>query len=190
MGVKHRLSIYFLLPVRPTPSVLSHQIHSFCPLTSVCLTWLCPLRPLRSDCFFLPDLSAHFVLSDPVVLSATFYMSDLFIRIVLSDPFVLFTTFLLVDAWPLPELSLQTPMFCPLHSSHWTCATVPPNPFVQSNPFCLSGRTPFALCHQTPDSREFVVEWLLCRSRDRLKFIFSPDITLCGWLGSKYQLVN
>ena len=30
------------------------------------------------------------------------------------------------------------------------------------------------------------VEWL----RDKLKFIFSPDIIVCGWLGSKYQRTN
>ena len=26
--------------------------------------------------------------------------------------------------------------------------------------------------------------------RDRLKFVFSPDVILCGWLGSKHQLTN
>ena len=25
---------------------------------------------------------------------------------------------------------------------------------------------------------------------DRVKFVFSPDVILCGWLGSKHQLTN
>ena len=25
---------------------------------------------------------------------------------------------------------------------------------------------------------------------DKLKFVFSPDVILCGWLGSKHQLTN
>ena len=25
---------------------------------------------------------------------------------------------------------------------------------------------------------------------DRMKFVFSPDVILCGWLGSKHQLAN
>ena len=29
-------------------------------------------------------------------------------------------------------------------------------------------------------------EWL----GDKLKFVFSPDVILCGWLGSKHQLTN
>ena len=41
------------------------------------------------------------------------------------------------------------------------------------------------------DFWEFVVWWLVRKWQgDRLKFVFSPDIILCRWLGSKYQLTN
>ena len=41
------------------------------------------------------------------------------------------------------------------------------------------------------DSREFVVWWLVCRiNRRQIKFVFSPDIILCDWLGSKYLHVG
>ena len=34
---------------------------------------------------------------------------------------------------------------------------------------------------------------MTCEMNDleiRVKFVFSPDVILCGWLGSKYQLTN
>ena len=39
--------------------------------------------------------------------------------------------------------------------------------------------------------REFVVWWLVWRvNRRQIEVCFSPDVILCGWLGSKYQLTN
>ena len=35
-----------------------------------------------------------------------------------------------------------------------------------------------------------VVWWLAKEITWRLKFVFSPDVILCGWLGSKHQLTN
>ena len=36
---------------------------------------------------------------------------------------------------------------------------------------------------------EFMVWWLVWRvKRRRIELFFSPDVVLCGWLGSKYQL--
>ena len=39
--------------------------------------------------------------------------------------------------------------------------------------------------------REYVVWWLVCRvNRRQTEVCFSPDIILCGWLGSKHQLTH
>ena len=38
---------------------------------------------------------------------------------------------------------------------------------------------------------EFMVWWLVWRvNRRQIEVCFSPDVILCGWLGSKYQLTN
>ena len=39
--------------------------------------------------------------------------------------------------------------------------------------------------------KEFVVCWLVCRiTRRQTNIVFSPNIILFGWLGSRYQLMN
>ena len=48
------------------------------------------------------------------------------------------------------------------------------------------------LCHDWfCGFKEFVVWWLVWRvNRRQIEVCFSPDVILCGWLGSKHQLTN
>ena len=39
-------------------------------------------------------------------------------------------------------------------------------------------------------SKELFIFFMWNVLGDKLEFVFSPDVILCGWLGSKHQLIN